>query len=104
MIVRADGVIVTNNHVVERARRITVRLQDGREFRGRVLGTDTATDIAVVRIEGKGLGRTLHMVHTDVFWLMLLGLAGAHIGAALWHHLMVKDDTLRRMLPWGRKP
>ena len=55
VIVRADGVVLTNNHVVERARRITVRLQDGRTFRGRVLGTDPSTDLALVRIDANGL-------------------------------------------------
>ncbi|MEI8255219.1 MAG: trypsin-like peptidase domain-containing protein [Deltaproteobacteria bacterium] len=55
VIVRADGVILTNNHVVEHARRITVRLHDGRSFRARVLGTDAPSDLAIVRIDGTNL-------------------------------------------------
>lgn len=55
VIVRDDGVILTNNHVVEHARRITVRLHDGRSFRARVLGTDAASDLAIVRIDGANL-------------------------------------------------
>jgi Do/DeqQ family serine protease len=55
VIVRPDGVILTNNHVVERARRLAVHLHDGRVFRGRVLGTDPATDLALVRIDATGL-------------------------------------------------
>ncbi|MET0340242.1 MAG: Do family serine endopeptidase [Polyangiales bacterium] len=55
MILTPDGAILTNNHVVENATRITVSLQDGRHFSGKVVGTDPATDLAVVKIEGKGL-------------------------------------------------
>jgi serine protease Do len=55
VVVREDGVILTNNHVVERAHRIMVRMRDGREFRGRVLGTDPAVDIAVVKIDAHAL-------------------------------------------------
>ncbi len=55
VIVRADGVIVTNNHVVDGAVRIQVHLRDGRVLPARVLGTDAATDLAVVKIEATGL-------------------------------------------------
>ena len=55
VIVRADGVIVTNNHVVEDARRIMVHLRDGRILPARVLGTDPATDLAAIKIEATGL-------------------------------------------------
>jgi Do/DeqQ family serine protease len=55
VIVREDGVILTNNHVVERARRLTVHLRDGRSLRARVLGTDPATDLALIRIDATGL-------------------------------------------------
>src|SRR5918992_487251 len=54
-IVEPDGVILTNAHVVEGADEVRVRLTDRREFKGKVLGADKATDIAVVRIEAKGL-------------------------------------------------
>lgn len=55
VIVRSDGVILTNNHVVREARRITVKLRDGRQFAARVLGTDPATDLAVVQISATNL-------------------------------------------------
>ncbi len=55
VIVREDGVILTNYHVVERARRINIHLRDGRVLRGRVLGVDRATDLALVKIEGRGM-------------------------------------------------
>ncbi len=54
-IIREDGIVLTNNHVVENAKEITVVLSDGRELPGRVLGRDQKTDLAVVKIEGKGL-------------------------------------------------
>jgi len=54
VIIREDGVIVTNRHVVAGATRIRVRLHDGRMQTGRVLGADPATDLAVVKIDGRG--------------------------------------------------
>jgi serine protease Do len=54
-IVSADGLILTNAHVVAEAKEVTVKLQDRREYRAKVLGADKATDIAVLRIEGKNL-------------------------------------------------
>ncbi len=55
IIVDAKGYVLTNNHVVAGADKITVKLPDGREFPGKVLGTDPPTDVAVVQIEGKDL-------------------------------------------------
>lgn len=54
-IISADGLILTNHHVVQSADEITVKLTDGREFKGKVLGSDAKTDIAVVRIDAKNL-------------------------------------------------
>jgi serine protease DegQ len=56
VIVDADkGYILTNNHVVGGADDITVTLQDGRNFKGTLVGTDPATDVAVVKINATGL-------------------------------------------------
>ena len=55
VIVRADGLIVTNNHVIERASQIAITTADHRRFRAKLLGTDPVTDIAVVKVEGRGL-------------------------------------------------
>jgi serine protease Do len=54
-VVSADGYILTNNHVVEGAEQVTVRLLDRREFKAKVIGTDPNTDVAVVKIDAKGL-------------------------------------------------
>ena len=54
-IVGADGVVLTNAHVVDGADEVRVRLADRREFQGRVVGIDRPTDIAVVKIDAKGL-------------------------------------------------
>ena len=54
-IVRADGFIYTNHHVLEGADRIDVKLKDGREFQAKVVGTDEKTDIAVIKIEATNL-------------------------------------------------
>ena len=55
-IIDEEGHILTNNHVVDRAERITVKLADGRTLRARVIGTDPDTDIALIKVDGqKGL-------------------------------------------------
>lgn len=54
-IVRSDGYIFTNNHVLEDADKIEVKLQDGREFPARVTGTDEKTDVAVIKIDATNL-------------------------------------------------
>ena len=54
-IISADGLILTNHHVVDGADEIKVRLTDNREFTGKVLGSDAKTDIAVVKIQAKDL-------------------------------------------------
>ncbi|MEC8358973.1 MAG: Do family serine endopeptidase, partial [SAR324 cluster bacterium] len=51
-IVRSDGYILTNHHVVGEADKITVQLYDGQELKARLIGTDPATDISVIKIEG----------------------------------------------------
>jgi serine protease Do len=55
IIATADGYILTNNHVVEHADTIKVSLTDGREFDGKVIGRDPKTDVAVIKVEAKGL-------------------------------------------------
>ncbi len=54
-IISADGLVLTNAHVVRDAKEVSVKLQDRSEHRARVLGIDPATDIAVLKIDATGL-------------------------------------------------
>ena len=55
VILTADGYIVTNNHVVEDADEILVKLNDNREYKGRIIGLDKSSDLALLKIEAKDL-------------------------------------------------
>jgi Do/DeqQ family serine protease len=55
VIISQDGFIVTNNHVVQDAENVWVTLNDKREMPARVVGTDPATDLAVIKVEATGL-------------------------------------------------
>ncbi len=76
VIISKDGYIVTNNHVVEGADVISVRLNDDREFKGRVIGTDPSTDLALVKIEADDLP-TLKIGDSDALkvgeWVLAVG-------------------------------
>lgn len=75
-IVSADGVILTNAHVVKDAKEVTVKLTDRREFRAKVLGSDEKTDIAVLKIDAKNLP-TLSLGNTKELkpgeWVLAIG-------------------------------
>src|SRR5262245_44836659 len=76
-IIRNDGVIITNNHVVENAKEILVTLTDKREYTAKVLGRDPKTDLAVLKIQSKGdlpvaeLGDSESLQVGD--WVMAIG-------------------------------
>ncbi|MBC8455789.1 trypsin-like peptidase domain-containing protein, partial [bacterium] len=55
VIVREDGVILTNNHVVENAEDIRVVLHDGRKYDAKIIGKDPKSDVAVIQIDEKNL-------------------------------------------------
>ena len=54
-IISADGLVVTNSHVVEDADEVLVKLTDNREFKAKVIGSDKRSDVAVIKIDAKGL-------------------------------------------------
>ncbi|AFZ42629.1 HtrA2 peptidase [Halothece sp. PCC 7418] len=54
-IVESNGIVLTNAHVVNQADQVSVNLKDGRTFEGKVLGADSVTDLAVIKIQGREL-------------------------------------------------
>ena len=76
VIISTDGYIVTNNHVVAGADEIEVKLNDNREFKGRIIGTDETTDLALIKIDGKDLP-TLPIGNSDDLklgqWVLAVG-------------------------------
>jgi serine protease Do len=75
-IISPDGLILTNNHVVENADTIKVRLSDEREFTAEVIGTDPQSDVALIKIDGKNLP-TLPLGDSDKLevgeWVIAIG-------------------------------
>ena len=75
-IISPDGYVLTNNHVVGNADRVIVKLQDGREFTARIVGTDPPTDVAVIKIDAKNLP-VLELGDSDRIdvgeWVLALG-------------------------------
>ncbi len=55
VIVTPDGYVLTNNHVIDGAKTVTITLPDKREFKGRIVGSDPKSDIAVVKIDAQNL-------------------------------------------------
>ena len=78
LIVRKDGYIVTNNHVVDGMANLKVTLNDRREFPATVVGRDPSTDLAVLKIDTGGLRRMWyeHQLgvrdHATIFWSLLM--------------------------------
>jgi S1-C subfamily serine protease len=75
-IIKSDGVILTNAHVVQGADRVVVSLKDGRELQGRVLGADQLTDVAVIKVDANNLP-TVQMGNSDALrpgeWAIAIG-------------------------------
>ena len=75
-IVSPDGYILTNNHVVQGADRVTVRLLDNREFTATIVGTDPSTDVAVIKIPATRL-TTVNFANSDSTrigeWVLAIG-------------------------------
>ena len=76
VIISEDGYIVTNNHVVNNATKLRVTLHDGRAFDAKVIGTDPATDVALIKIDAESLP-TLPFGSSDELrlgeWVLAIG-------------------------------
>ncbi len=76
VILSADGYIVTNNHVVQDADELTVKLNDNREFKARIIGLDKTTDLALIKIEADGL-QPIKVANSDELklgeWVLAIG-------------------------------
>src|SRR4051812_41411890 len=76
VIISEDGYIVTNNHVVDEADDITVTLSNRRSFKGKIVGADPSTDLAVLKIDAKGLPFILYGNSDEVKigqWVLAIG-------------------------------
>ena len=112
-IISEDGYVMTNNHVIEGAERITVSLQDRRTFGAEVVGTDPTTDIAIIKIDSTGfptasLGSSAQVRVGE--WVLAIGNPGfaragspdldytvtAGIVSALGRSLDLIDQSLRQ--------
>ena len=76
VIVSKDGYVVTNNHVIEGAKKILLSLNDGREFEAELVGTDPTTDIALLKVNGEQLPYLTFSNSDDVKlgeWVLAVG-------------------------------
>lgn len=76
-VINANGLVVTNNHVVDRAQAIVVRLADGRQFEARLIGRDPQTDLALVWLVGASNLLTVTLGDSDLLeagdWVVAIG-------------------------------
>jgi len=75
-VVSSDGHILTNNHVVKDAEEINVKLEDGREFQAKIVGSDPDSEVAVIKIDADNL-HTLELADSDALevgeWVIAIG-------------------------------
>src|SRR6266478_1262347 len=112
-IIGSDGSIVTNAHVVEKAKKIIVKLSDKREFEAKVLGKDLKTDVAVIKIDSKESLPTAELGDSEQLqvgeWVMAVGnpfgldnsvtsgiisAKGRHIGAGPYDNFIQTDTPI----------
>jgi serine protease Do len=108
-VIRPNGVIVTNQHVVANAEKVVVTLGDGAEVDGKVLGEDPLTDIAVVKVDRSGLPTAQLGRSTDLMigeWVVALGNPFAYLlgNAEPTVTVGVVSATGRNILPSGDQP
>ena len=112
-IIDGDGSILTNNHVVENAEKIVVKLSDGREVEAKVVGRDPKTDLAVIKINAKGDLSVATLGDSDSVevgeWVVAIGnpfgldntitagivsAKGRHIGAGPYDNFIQTDASI----------
>jgi len=105
-IIRPNGIIVTNQHVVANATKVVVTLSDGTDLPAKVLGEDPLTDIAVVKVERQNLPTVATGRSTDLMigeWLVAMGNPYAYLlgNAEPTVTVGVVSATSRNILPTG---
>jgi serine protease Do len=105
-VIRPNGIILTNQHVVANAERVVVTLTDGSDLPARVLGDDPLTDIAVLQVDRKGLPTVTSGRSTDLMigeWVIALGNPYAYLlgNAEPTVTVGVVSATGRNILPSG---
>ncbi|HEX6669287.1 MAG TPA: trypsin-like peptidase domain-containing protein, partial [Gemmatimonadales bacterium] len=105
-VVRPDGIIITNQHVVAKAERVVVTLPDGSDLPAKVLGEDALTDIAVLQVARQGLPTVSTGRSTDLMigeWVVALGNPYAFLlgNAEPTVTVGVVSATNRNILPGG---
>jgi serine protease Do len=108
-IVRPDGIIVTNQHVVAGAEQVTISLADGTDLPARVLGEDPVTDIAVLKVNRSGLPTAPTGRSTDLMigeWVVALGNPFVYLlgNSEPSVSVGVVSATGRNILPSGQQP
>jgi serine protease Do len=107
-VVRPNGVILTNQHVVANAQKVVVTLSDGSDLPARVLGEDPLTDIAVLKVDRQGLTPVVAGRSTDLMigeWVVALGNPYAYLlgNAEPTVTVGVVSATGRNILPSGEQ-
>lgn len=103
-IIRPDGLILTNAHVVNGASEVTVRLTDRREFRAKVIGIDTKADIAVIKINAKGSLPTVKLGDSSNLkvgeWVLAIGAPFGFANSATAGIVSAKGRVLEGYVPF----
>jgi serine protease Do len=107
-VIRPNGIILTNQHVVANATKVVITLPDGTDLPGRVLGEDPLTDIAVVKVDRQGLPTIVTGRSTDLMigeWVVAMGNPYAYLlgNAEPTVTVGVVSATSRNILPTGEQ-
>jgi len=108
-VIRPNGIIVTNQHVVDNAQKVVVTLADGTDLPAKVLGEDPLTDIAVLKVDRDGLKTIAPGRSTDLMigeWVVAMGNPYAYLlgNAEPTVTVGVVSATSRNILPTGDQP